>query len=290
MNFLRRRLGDGANEAAGARDPSPVAGAPNATLAKNAIRDQTTVDAIDRLLAWSRAEQSRIGFFAALYWQVAVAEGKALAEGKFKDPVLFEQVSTVFFGRYAAAVDRFRSGPPEPPPSASWLVSFVAARDADLVVVQHLLLGANAHINFDLAIAIAECVPQSQMDAFRPDFEYLNEVFRGVIHTTVANVSRVSRVLSWVGFVTGRGEDILIGFSLRRAREGAWKAAGELAAMTPDQRTAAIAERDAAVAGVAGIIKDPGWFGRAMIAAIHHFEKRDVSQIIGDLLEKGGPS
>ena len=189
---------------------------------------------------------------------------------------MFEQVSRVFFGRYAAAVDRFRKGPPEPPPSASWLVSFVAARDADLIVVQHLLLGANAHINFDLAVAIAECVTPAQMPAFRQDFEYLNEVFRGVIHTTVANVSRLSRVLSWVGCVTGRGEDILIGFSLRRAREGAWKAAGELAAMTPDQRTAAIAERDAAVAGVAGIIMDPGWFGRAMVAAIHHFEKRDV--------------
>jgi hypothetical protein len=290
VNFLRRRPGDDARKAARASDPSPIAGAPNASLARNAIRDESTVEAIDRLLAWSRAEQTRIGFFAALYWQVAVAEGKALADGKFKDPVLFEQVTRVFFGRYLAAVDAFRNGPPEAPPAASWLVSFVAARDADLIVVQHLLLGANAHINFDLSVAIAECVTPAQMPAFRQDFEYLNEVFRGVIHTTVANVSRVSRVLSWVGSVTGRGEDILIGFSLRRAREGAWKAAGELSALTPAERTAAIAERDAAVAGVAGIIKDPGWFGRTMVAAIHHFEKRDVSQIISDLLEKGGPS
>ena len=127
------------------------------------------------------------------------------------------------------------------------------------------------------------------MAAFRPDFEYLNEVFRGVIHTTVADVSRVSRVLAWVGLITGRGEDIIIGFSLRRARQGAWKAAGELAKMTPADRSRAIAERDAAVADVARIVVDPGWFGRAMVALIHHFEKRDVGQIITDLLEKGGP-
>jgi len=289
VNFLRRHPAHDAETAARARDASPIAGAPNTSLARNAIRDPSTVEAIDRLLAWSRAEHSRIGFFAALYWHVAVAEGKSLAEGKFKDPVLFTRVSEVFFGRYLTAVDRFRNASPEPP-SSSWLVSFEAARDADLIVVQHLLLGANAHINFDLSIAIAECVAPAQMAAFRPDFEYLNEVFRGVIRTTVADISRVSRVLSSVGLVTGRGEDILIGFSLRRAREGAWKAAGELAAMTPAERTAAIAERDAAVADVARIIVNPGWFGRAVVAAIHHFEKRDVSQIIGDLLEKGEPS
>jgi hypothetical protein len=272
-----------------AGDVSPVAKAPNASLAAAAIKDPTVLESIDLLLAWSRAHQSRIGFFAALYWHVATGVGKALVEGKFQDPVLIEKLNGVFFRRYLEAVDRFRDEPPKPP-TASWLVSFQAASDADLVVVQHLLLGANAHINFDLAIAIAECVKPSEMPAFQPDYEYLNQIFRGVIRTTVANVSRVSRVLSWVGLVTGRGEDILIGFSVRRAREGAWKAAGEVAAMTPAQRTAAIAERDADVADVARIIVNPGWFGKLMVAAIHRFEKRNVDRIIGDLLEKGGPS
>ena len=56
-----------------------------------------------------------------------------------------------------------------------------------------------------------------------------------VIHTMVGNISRFSRILMWVSRILGRGEDQIIGFSLKTARDGAWDAAGRLAAMTPEQ-------------------------------------------------------
>ena len=45
------------------------------------------------------------------------------------------------------------------PVSRSWEVAFSAIDEEGPIVLQHLLLGANAHINLDLAIAVATAVP-----------------------------------------------------------------------------------------------------------------------------------
>ena len=103
----------------------------------------------------------------------------------------------------------------------------------------------------------------------------------------VGNISRFSRILMWVSRILGRGEDRIIGFSLKTARDGAWDAAVELAKMTPEERTLEIAARDADVASVARVVTDPGWLAGLFVELIRRFEKRGVRSIIDDLLRHG---
>jgi hypothetical protein len=109
-----------------------------------------------------------------------------------------------------------------------------------------------------------------------------------VIVTVVGNISRFSRVLRWFGWIAGRGEDQVIGFSLKLARDGAWRAAQRLATMTPDERRQAIADRDAAVADIALIVERPGFPASLLVGLIRRLERRNVNRIIHDLLLTGG--
>ena len=62
---------------------------------------------------------------------------------------------------------------PAAPPSRSWMVAFQGCDDADLLILQQLLSGMNAHINLDLGVAAAQVSPGAQLPSaqggFRPD-------------------------------------------------------------------------------------------------------------------------
>ena len=67
-----------------------------------------------------------------------------------------ERLDAIFAARYLEAVQQLWSGSV---PSRSWRVAFDAATQPGPIVLQHLLLGMNAHINLDLSIAAARTSP-----------------------------------------------------------------------------------------------------------------------------------
>src|ERR1044071_550771 len=93
-------------------------------------------------------KQSRIGYFAALYERVTSNVRRALVAGDvFKDNPRMERLDVIFAGRFLDAWDAFSEGRE---PTASWRVAFAWLEDPELLVVQHLMLGMNAHIKLDL--------------------------------------------------------------------------------------------------------------------------------------------
>lgn len=61
------------------------------------------VQHLDEILQWSRNNQSRLGYFAALYRAVTVNVKERLGTGFFHDDARLEQVGVVFANRYFAA-------------------------------------------------------------------------------------------------------------------------------------------------------------------------------------------
>ena len=70
--------------------------------------------------------------------------------------------------RYLTAVEQFRNKDPALP--ASWAVAFHAIDDGKLVVLQHMLLAMNPHINIDLAVAAAGTCPGASIASLQGDF------------------------------------------------------------------------------------------------------------------------
>jgi Family of unknown function (DUF5995) len=90
--------------------------------------------------------------FHATYLRTTRAVADALRAGAFLDADWVERWDVAFAGLYLDALDAARRGDPVPRP---WAVAFAAAAgERSLPALQHVLLGMNAHINYDLPQAL----------------------------------------------------------------------------------------------------------------------------------------
>src|SRR5687767_8426891 len=117
-------------------------------------------DAIDQVILRLEAimedcirRKSKAGYFAALYHKVTCAVRDGIVNGDFEDGPRMERLDVLFAGRY---LDAWQAWKEKKPVSASWQVAFERLHHKPTLVLQHLLLGINAHINLDLGIATVE--------------------------------------------------------------------------------------------------------------------------------------
>jgi hypothetical protein len=97
--------------------------------------------------------------FLATYLRTTRAVGAAVASGQFEDPDWVERWDVAFAELYLDALER-RDTPAAPEP---WAVAFRAARQRpDLPPLRHVLLGINAHINFDLPQALLAVITDDE--------------------------------------------------------------------------------------------------------------------------------
>jgi hypothetical protein len=96
-------------------------------------------------------------YFHATYRRTTVAVAGELKRGRFADPGWVERWDVVFAGLYLDALeaDLVGRGPPRP-----WAIAFGAP--AGLPPLRHVLLGMNAHINFDLPQALVAVISDEQ--------------------------------------------------------------------------------------------------------------------------------
>src|SRR6478735_2081422 len=136
--------------------------------------------------------QSRLGYFAALYNRVTMAVRDGIRAGTFADNARMERLDVAFANRYLVAHDRFSRGAAAP---ASWRLAFEAGTRLDLSVLQHLLLGINAHINLDLGVACAEVAPGAAIDDLEADFNRINDLLASLLPQVELQLIEISQLL-----------------------------------------------------------------------------------------------
>ncbi len=104
----------------------------------------------------ARENDDATGYFAAMYLGVTTTVERGLADGTFTTPDRLSELTTAFARRY---LDALRFHRRDGLPTESWQVAFRAAQTWRPTVLQHLLVGMNAHINLDLGIACATVAP-----------------------------------------------------------------------------------------------------------------------------------
>jgi hypothetical protein len=113
-------------------------------------------DARERLRALERTlyerEDGRAAFLT-VYARVTEAVEGGVAESRFADPDWVARYLVAFADHYRRAFEAFERGTlanvPDP-----WQVAFDRACSPETLVVQDVLLGVNAHVNYDLALAL----------------------------------------------------------------------------------------------------------------------------------------
>src|ERR1700690_2996827 len=141
----------------------------------NSIDD--VIEQLRGVVVRSRHERDRLGIFAALYRRVTQKVKEGIDSGRFEHGAGMERLVVVFANRYFEALRLFRL---DHRPPKCWLVSFEAAQSSMASSVRHMLLGINAHINFDLGVAAAESQPADQLPRMKRDFDEINRILAEV--------------------------------------------------------------------------------------------------------------
>jgi hypothetical protein len=208
---------------------------------------------LDAIIERAIVERDRLGFFAVLYRTVTAAVKEGIAAGRFEDGPRMERLDIVFANRYLHAFDLHSRGLA---PTDSWRAAFTAGSSRRVVIMQHLLLGMNAHINLDLGIAASEVCPGDKL-AGLDDFNEINKVLATLETDVEREVCSLSPWINRLDHIDPRAGRVVANFSIDRARAHSWSSAQRLAALSGTERDAAINEIDAKVALLARLVERP---------------------------------
>src|ERR1044071_3198746 len=233
---------------------------------------------LERIIDDALRGQSRIGYFAALYERVTSNVRRALVAGDvFQDNRRMERFDVIFAERSLAAWDAHTGGRE---PTASWRVAFKVLEDPGPLVVQHLILGMNAHINLDLGIAAATVAPTpAELQSLKPDFMTINALLGrllGIVELELGQISPRFQRAQRLTFFAPHLEDRLFGFGIGAARDLAWLLAEQLVAAGEGNREHLIARRDAETALVGRTLYPLHGFAARVARWIHSSESKDI--------------
>lgn len=232
---------------------------------------------INIIVEQSIEQNNRAGLFAYVYYRTTLQIKTAIEAGDFEDAQRMEEFDVVFANLYLKAYYDYKSNKPV---SQAWQMAF----DADLKnlsVLQHVLLGMNAHINLDLGISASHVMQGKNILDLETDFEKVNDILASIVQELQTRLARVSPLLFLLDWVGGNKDEKIINFSMAKARQYAWDLARDLWRLSGDAQESKIRTADGFVSKLAqNIIKPPGVLIPVMLQLIKWFESQNVSKTI----------
>ncbi|MGI5240874.1 DUF5995 family protein [Dactylosporangium sp. CA-139066] len=169
-------------------------------------------DSIPALVSRMESDLARLGerdarrHFLGTYLRTTRAVAAEIERGGFLDGPWLQRWDVVFAQLYLDAFDAELAGRPVPAP---WRIAFDAARERpDAPALRHVLLGMNAHINYDLPQALIAVIAPAEFDdpavlaARNRDHTHVDTVLLarvgaedGEMRATVARIGLVDRLL-----------------------------------------------------------------------------------------------
>jgi hypothetical protein len=237
------------------------------------------ISELEKIKAKCRKENSPLGFFALLYCEVTRNVKKGIENQIFEDNARMETLDVIFAKRY---IDAFNSYAENRDTTLSWQKAFNHSNNSSLIL-QHILLGINAHINLDLGIAASETMKGQSIEGLEDDFNSINGLLGEMIDDFQSRVNRESPLLKWLDRLGGNTDEAITNFSIQIARKGAWKFTKEYHISTNKEDT--LQNRDGKIANLAEHLSRPKntWIN-FLIWVIHLFEKKNNQEVM-DILE-----
>lgn len=256
--------------AAEPRDPEP------ALVALTDRHFDSVIDALDRLRTLERRlreADDRRAVFLTIYTRMTATVRDAIENGRFADPDWMRRYTVAFADHYRRAFLSFERGDHDTVPDP-WIVAFSTALDGSALVVQDAFLGINAHINYDLALALRDVGIDPNRDRKHDDHRTIDAVLADLIDAQQAALAELyAPGISSLDDALGRFDELLSLFSLTEGRAQAWRVAVALtdARWGPFHAATRWLLRATAVGGAAFVRSPPA--DPAVLAALRAAER-----------------
>jgi hypothetical protein len=241
---------------------------------------QNVLEQLDVIINESIATNSRLGLFAYIYRRTTSEIASEIALGHFEDNQRLETMDVAFANLY---LDAYRAYKNDQHVSSAWAYAFDHA-DESLTILQHIMLGMNAHINLDLGVATATTMSGQKILDIEADFNKVNDILFQIINELQDRLSRVSPLMFILDLLGKNKDEKIIDFSMRKAREQSWNSANLLWSLGEDQNEEAINSIDHLVLKISERIKAPKTRTiRFLLKLMQKFETKQVSIILSKL-------
>ena len=235
------------------------------------------IEVLDNIILETEINKSPLGYFAVLYRKVTIKVKEGIAANFFDDGPRMEILDLVFAKRYIEAYYAYQKNESV---TTSWLKTFELSTKYWPIVLQHLLMGMNAHINLDLGIAAAEISRGQNIEDLKNDFNKINEVLSDLVNEVQNDLAEIWPALKVILKLAGNVDDFLVDFNMKTARDGAWKFAKSIADLQGDEWQSQIENRDQKVAVKSRIITHAGFIARIIQVVIRIGERGTVAEKI----------
>ncbi len=196
--------------------------------------EMNVVDRMQQLIDGWEAANDRRAIFLTCYAMMTRNMLLAAEAGEFEDNQWVSLLLHRFADYYFEALAAYENGDPTTP--AVWQFTFETTRGAEIHVLQHLILGVNAHINYDLVLALFDLLG-SEWDTLSPeacqmryrDHCHVNDIiYRTIDSVQDQVVERYSPLMDVVDRLFGRIDEWAIQRLIVTWRDEVWEATQRL--------------------------------------------------------------
>ena len=189
---------------------------------------ETHEDVLARLRAIDAelAPSDGLVWFNRLYLAMTASVVEHARKGRFEDPMFVERLDCHRANLYLVGLAAHLSDPGTGP--ACWEPLFRARSQGGILPVQYALVGANAHLNRDLPVALVTTFLELDREPARDSVCYSDYQRLGAaLEVALGDVRSwlLGPETSAVDLALGQLDDAFEVWSVRRAREAAWIAA-----------------------------------------------------------------
>lgn len=189
------------------------------------------VERMMTLIQQWQAGQDRRAIFLHCYALMTQNMLQAVAEGRFQNGTWVLTLLHRFADYYFVGLETYEQNDPTTP--AVWQAAHEAARRPQPRPLQHLFLGVNAHINYDLVLTVEELLGPvwptltlTQQQQYHQDFDQVNVIIKETVDQVQDEVlERHDRLMAWVDVLAGPLDEWLTGWLISGWRHEVWNEA-----------------------------------------------------------------
>jgi Family of unknown function (DUF5995) len=190
--------------------------------------DSTVVDRMQELITRWEALADRRATFLTCYMMMTRNMLAAIDRQEFEDPTWVAALLRRFADYYFVALEEYEQDHAKAP--MVWKIAHDATCDRRVMAVQELLLGVNAHINYDLVFALVDllgpewdALSEDRRAARYADHSRVNDVIGRTIDDVQGQVlERDSRFLALIDNLLGPVDELLTSRLIAHWRDTVW--------------------------------------------------------------------